>query len=96
LTGQRWFCSRAEFKPLSDDEIYVADLIGMTVLGIDDDALGTVNDVIEVGPNLILVIRVGHREVMVPYVDEFVSGVSLESKQLTVRVIEGLLETGRA
>lgn len=96
LTGQHWYCSRTEFTPLSDDEIYIADLIGMTALGGDKDTLGTVKDVVEVGPNLILVIKVGHREVMVPYVDEFVSDVNLENKQLTIRVIEGLLETGRA
>lgn len=96
LTGQRWFCSRTEFKPLGDDEIYVADLIGMTAMRSDDNVLGTVKDVIEVGPNLILVINLGHREVMVPYVDEFVREVSLEDKQLMIRVIDGLLDTGRA
>jgi 16S rRNA processing protein RimM len=96
LTGQHWFCRRSDFKPLAQDEVYVADLIGLTALQPDGSILGVVKDVVEVGPNLILMIKVGHREIMVPYVDDFVGDVDLQRGELMIRVVEGLLDTGRA
>ena len=96
LTGQFWFCSRSDFKPLGRNELYVSDLIGLTALQLDGSTLGPVTDVVEVGPNLILMIKVGHREIMVPYVDDFVEGVDLQLGELRIRVVDGLLDTGRA
>ena len=95
LTGCKWFQFRAAFKALENDELYIADLIGLTVLKDCGDNLGTVTDVMEVGPNLLLVVKVGHREVMVPYVDDFIERVSLDEGIDTIKVQEGLLETGR-
>ncbi len=81
---------------MARDELYVADLIGLTALQDDGSSLGLVNDVVEVGPNLILMIKVGHREIMVPYVDDFVGDVDLQRGELKIKVVEGLLDTGRA
>ena len=96
LTGLRWFCEREAFAPLSPDEVYIADLVGLGVETDTGDRLGEVTDVVEVGPNLILIVLVGHREIMVPYVDSFIEGVSLENGLIKIKVLEGLLETGRA
>jgi 16S rRNA processing protein RimM len=96
LTGQYWYFSRSEFKPLGHNEVYVADLIGLNAIQTDGTSLGPVTDVVEVGPNLILMIKVGHREIMVPYVDDFVGDVDLEQGELRIRVVDGLLDTGRA
>ena len=95
LTGNKWFQSRASFESLRDDELYIADLIGLSVVSTDDQDIGTVLDVMEVGPNLLLLVKMEHREIMVPYVDEFVERVSLEEGVIRIKVLEGLLETGR-
>jgi 16S rRNA processing protein RimM len=94
LTGQLWFCQRSEFQPLKGDEVYVADLVGLVANDESGQEIGRVSDVLEIGPNLILELKTRHGKVMVPYVDEFVEGVDLETRTLTVRVVEGLLETG--
>lgn len=95
LTGCKWFQTRANFKALGDDELYVADLIGLKAVSIEGDDVGEVTDVVEVGPNLLLMIKMGHREIMVPYVDDFIVEVSLDGDFVKIKVVEGLLETGR-
>ena len=94
LTGLHWFCEREDFEPLASDEVYIADLIGLNVETDTGDCIGQVSDVAEIGPTLILVVSTGHREIMVPYVDEFIEAVSLEEGTIRIKVLEGLLETG--
>ena len=95
LTGSKWFESRASFAALDDDELYIADLIGLSVVSSDGQDIGKLIDVMEVGPNLLLLVKMKHREIMVPYVDDFVERVSLEEGVVEIKVLEGLLETGR-
>ena len=95
LTGFKWFQSRASFEMLADDELYIADLIGLSVVSADSQSIGTLVDVIEVGPTFLLLVKMEHREIMVPYVDEFVEHVSLDEGVIKIKVLEGLLETGR-
>lgn len=95
LTGHKWFQTRTNFMELGDDELYVADLIGLKAVCSEGEYIGEVTDVVEVGPHLLLVIKTVHREIMVPYVDDFIVEVSLDEDFVKVKVVEGLLETGR-
>ena len=95
LTGCKWFHPRSAFGALADDELYVVDLIGLSVRSADAEDLGTITDVVEVGPSLLLLVKTGTNEFMVPYVDEFVERVSLDEGVIEIKVLEGLLETGR-
>ena len=56
LTNQKWFEARSDFPELADDEIYYADLIGMIARTEDGEEIGPIKDVVDVGPNSILVI----------------------------------------
>ena len=95
LTGCKWFQTRTNFTALGEDELYVADLIGLKVISSEGEDIGKITDVVEVGPNLLLVVKMGHREIMVPYVDDFIVEVSLDNEFVRIKVVEGLLETGR-
>ena len=90
LTHQRWFEPRDGFAALEPDEIYIADLIGMTAR-VDDRTIGRVVDVVGVGPHDILVIADGRRRFMVPNVPDFVTAMDLDAGEISISPIEGLL-----
>ena len=92
LTGFRWFLDREDFAPIdATTEVYIADLIGLLALTEDERELGTVTDVLDIGPHEILVISKAGKELMVPYVDTFVTNVDLDAGRLCILVQPGLL-----
>lgn len=77
---------------LDDDEdiIYYDDLIGCKVI-VDGKVIGIVNDIIEVPQGELLEINVNGEMKLVPYVDEFISDVDVDEKEIIITPIEGLL-----
>jgi 16S rRNA processing protein RimM len=91
LKGAGVFVSRQEFPALPEDEYYWSDLIGLDVVNLQGEALGTVTDMMHNGAQSILRIApVPHpgieqpAERLVPFVDQFVKTVELAAKKITV------------
>lgn len=80
-----------ERTALTDDSVYVSDLIGCTVLDSGRE-IGTVTDVqFGSGEAPLLVIR-GEKEFLVPFAGEYLKEVAPERKQLRMSLPEGMLE----
>ena len=58
---------RAQLATLANDEYYWADLIGLRVVNLQNEDLGTVKAVLETGANDVLHVH-GERERLVPFV----------------------------
>jgi len=91
LKGAAVLVSRREFPVLPEDEFYWSDLIGLEVVNLEGEALGTVTDMMHNGAQSILRITpVPHpgveqpTERLVPFVDQFVKTVELAAKRITV------------
>lgn len=93
LTHQRWYEPRDAFPPAEDDEIYVADLIGLTARTHDGIELGKIIDVLDTGPTDVLVIRGRGRTQLVPNVADFVRRMDLDRREVIITPIDGLLDT---
>ncbi len=78
---------------LPDDEFYVKDLIGLAVVDEEGVMLGRLTQVLEMPANDIYEIEIAGEKKLIPAVAEFVRRIDLEKKQITVRVIPGLLDT---
>lgn len=89
-----WVIQRKDFGRLANDEFYFADLIGAEGVLDDDRSIGALESFIEAGAGVVLVFNGDHGEVMVPYVDAFVTGLDLENKKIHIKSIPGLLEGG--
>lgn len=78
--------------PRDEDEIYLYELMGLTVKTVDDKTLGTIHDVIETGANDVYIVR-SHEygELLLPIHDETLVGVDTETGIVTVNLPEGLL-----
>jgi 16S rRNA processing protein RimM len=96
LKGATVQIRRSHFPPLSDDEFYWVDLIGLAVENVQGEFLGTVSDLMDNGAHPILRVAVQQppgsaqelnkapQELLIPFVDQFVKTVDQAAKKITV------------
>jgi 16S rRNA processing protein RimM len=85
LTGATLAIAREEFPRLSPDEYYWVDLIGMSVITIQDELLGVVSELLETGANDVLVVKDEKlTQHLIPFVAQYVKAVNYEAKQIKV------------
>lgn len=82
---------RAHFPPLDENEFYWVDLIGHVVVNLRDEVLGSVVGLMDNGAHPILRIAEAagsdskkSEELLVPFVDRFVTTVDQSAKKITV------------
>ena len=79
--------------PLNANEYFIRDLIGLNVQTEDGQSLGIIEDVFPTGANDVYTIRdTEGKSFMLPAIKDVILSVSMESKTMTVRLIEGLRE----
>ena len=88
LRGCRIFIARSSFPTADTDEYYWVDLIGLDVVNLQDEALGTVRELLSAGPQTVLVMEYLQdgklQERMIPFVAAFVDDVDLVAKRIRV------------
>jgi 16S rRNA processing protein RimM len=86
----------AERAPLSDDEVYIADLVGCTlvdVAGAVPVVVGEIEDVDRTaGPVALLVVRGATGEVLVPFAKSYLRSLDIAGKRLEMALPEGLTD----
>ena len=87
LKGARIFISRASFPTPETDEYYWVDLIGLDVVNREGLALGQVRELLQTGPQTVLVLAYleqgKSKERMIPFVNAYIDGVDLPAKRIT-------------
>jgi 16S rRNA processing protein RimM len=86
--GARLFLPRTSFPTPNADEYYWVDLVGLSVVNLQDEVLGQVTDLMANGPQSVLVIQ-DHTgtppvERLIPFVAVFVLDVNLTDKVIRV------------
>ncbi|MEI7969000.1 MAG: ribosome maturation factor RimM [Betaproteobacteria bacterium] len=74
---------RKALPPAADGEYYWADLVGMAVVNLAGESLGTVDSLMDNGAQSILVVR-GERERLIPFVESIVRRVDTGSRAIVV------------
>ena len=83
---------RDEFPETVDEEFYLVDLIGFNVIDQAGKKVGKVSDIMENPANDILMILDGDKEHLIPMVDDFMTLFDFEKKQVTINLIDGLID----
>jgi 16S rRNA processing protein RimM len=87
---------RAERAAVAEDEIYVGDLIGCTlvnVAGAEPVTVGEIEDVDQTaGPVALLVVRGTAGEVLIPFAKSYLRKIDSEGKRVEMALPEGLVE----
>jgi 16S rRNA processing protein RimM len=82
-----------ELGPPPEGEHYYVDLVGCVVREADTDReIGVVEGILEPGGALLLEVRHGGREILIPFIREICVDVEPEKKSIRVRMPEGLEE----
>lgn len=82
--GQLVAVPRAELPEQEEGEYYWSDLVGMTVVTLAGETLGTVDTLLETGANDVLVVKGENGETLIPFIASVIQQVSLKDK--TIRV----------
>jgi 16S rRNA processing protein RimM len=78
--------------PLEDDEIYLYQLIGMTVITDAGETIGELTDVLETGANDVYIVKSStYGEVLIPVTDETILETNVDGRTIIVALPEGLL-----
>jgi 16S rRNA processing protein RimM len=79
--------------PLTSDQFYIHDLIGVQAIHINGTPLGKVTDVITGSAQDLLVIhRSGHSDVLVPFVKALVPLIDMDARTITIDPPGGLFD----
>ena len=85
--------TRENAVPLEEDEYFIADLIGLTVVTDEGKELGRLKDVLQTGANDVYVVEMkGGKEVLLPVIRECVLDIDLEGGKVTVHLMPGLMD----
>lgn len=85
------YVHESQLQELDEDEFYYHQLIG-SVVKTADRVLGKVKDIVNYGASDILIIEDdSKKEIMIPFIDEFIEEIDLEEQVIIIDPIEGLL-----
>ncbi|MFV0380498.1 MAG: ribosome maturation factor RimM [Anaerorhabdus sp.] len=90
--GYDIFIDKKDLHQLASGEFYFFELVGFSVINENKEKIGEVLDV-ESGTtcNYLRVLTVNNKKSLIPFCDPFIINTCKENKEITVRVIEGLL-----
>ena len=82
----------AELPPLQEDEVYLHDLIGMSVVSMTGDSVGAVTTFYELPQGIMLDVQKRHGSVLIPYRPEIIVRTDIEARTIVINDTLGLLD----
>jgi len=79
-----------EAIPLSEDEYYIYQIVGLEVWTSEGEHLGRVSEVLFTGANEVYLVEGERGEILVPAIEDVVKEVDLEGGRLIVEPLEGI------
>lgn len=76
--------------PCAENEYYISDLYGMTVITEDGEDLGLLVDIIVTGANDVYSIKKDDKEILIPAIKQCILDVNVPNKLMKVHLLEGL------
>jgi 16S rRNA processing protein RimM len=86
----------SEIPPLQEDEVYLHDLVGMGVVSVGGQPLGTVTTFYELPQGLVLDVKTDRGSVLVPYRPEVVVRTDLSARNIVINDKLGLMDDSSA
>jgi len=93
LKGQTLYVSEEALVELSENEYYYHEIVGCEVYSDTDIYLGKVKEILSPGANDVWVVdRKGKKDILLPYIEEIVKQVDVQTKCITIHLMEGLVD----
>ena len=85
--------TRDQAVGLKEDEYFITDLIGLTVVDEKEEILGSVKDVLKTGANDVYVVELtSKKELLLPAIKDCILDVDLDNGRMKVHVLDGLMD----
>jgi 16S rRNA processing protein RimM len=91
LRGRILSLPEAELEPLSEDEYYAYEIVGLEVYDRDGAHLGKVTGLFPTGSNDVYVVRGPLGEILLPAIDDVILEVDVPGGKMVVSLMEGML-----
>ena len=89
MRNQLVYIRSDQLPPLPEGEYYYSQLLGLSVLNEDGEALGILEEILETGANDVYLVRLKEGgELLLPAIDPVIRSVDLERKEIHVRAPE--------
>lgn len=75
---------RSSLPKADDDEFYWSDLIGLSVVNLQNELLGTVDHLLDMGANDVMCVHNDKSEILIPFLAHVVQQVSQDEKLIRV------------
>ena len=82
----------SELPPLKEDEVYLHDLIGMTVVRTTGERIGQVTTFYELPQGIMLDVKTARESVIIPYRPEMVVKTDVEARTIVIDDTLGFLD----
>ena len=82
----------SQLKELPEGSYYIFDLIGLEVYSTAGDYIGKIKEVHQTGANDVYEVLNGYKTYYIPAIKDVVKEISIENKNVTIDVLEGLLD----
>lgn len=93
LKNKFMYVSREDSKDLEEGEFFIADMIGIDVLTVDGEHVGTLKDVLQYAANDVYVIKGSEgKEILIPAVMKFVPTIDIQERKMIIDPIAGMLD----
>jgi 16S rRNA processing protein RimM len=91
--GRTLLLPEDEVQPPGDNELFIADLVGMRVVHVNGETIGEVTQVFELPQGLMMDVRRDTgRSVLLPFHEQTVVNVDAEARMISVDPLEGMLD----
>ncbi|KKB39318.1 ribosome maturation factor RimM [Bacillus thermotolerans] len=82
----------SQLGELEENEFYFYEIIGCTVVTVEDEEVGRVTEILTPGANDVWVVKgKDGKEHYIPYIEDVVKKVDIKEKKIVIEVMEGLL-----
>lgn len=89
--GKALCVTRENAVKCEEGEYFIADLIGLSVISDEGEALGELSDVLSTGANDVYVVtKTGEKDLLLPAIKECILSIDLEKQVMQVHVMDGL------
>ena len=92
LRGYTLSISRSDFPELEEDEYYLNDLIGYTLLDKTNNNYGCVDDTFHFPANDVLSVSLNDKEYLIPIIDDIILDIDHDSRLIIINPISGLFD----
>jgi 16S rRNA processing protein RimM len=82
----------SELPALEEDQVYLHDLIGMAVVGINGERLGAVTTFYELPQGIMLDVNTPRGSVMIPYRPEIIVRTDIQARSIVINDTLGFLD----